>query len=186
MANLDAAMGFRALQSEAGTAPKVQAFTIEASTTVFEGTQVAVNTTGKIIAYTQSSTVLAQRCIGVAAHFRQAADASATVLVYTDPAQLYEVQSDDNTLTVIGDVVGRNFQVLNVAAGSGTTLQSTAEIDGSSGTSLSLVTGTSTARRPWQALGFSRNIQNDNATTNNTIIVRLNPGYHLFAGTGGT
>ena len=179
MANLDAPRGFRAMQNEAGTAPKLQAFTIATSTTVYEGTPVAINTTGQVVAFSVASTIISKRGIGVAAHYRSASDSSGTVAVYTDPHQLYAVQVDDNTLTVIGDVVFRNFAATLLASGNGTTLQSIAEIDGSTGTKVSVP---GTTNRPFKAVRFSGNIQNDNSTSWNEIVVQFNSQYHMGAG----
>lgn len=181
MANLDAPKGFKALQNEAGTAPKLQAFTAKSGVTIYEGTPVSLNTTGQLVAYSVATSTAAKKGLGVAAHYRVGSSAGPnTVLVYTDPHQLYEVQSDDNTLTTIGDVVYRNFKATNLSSGSGTTLQSTAEIDGSTGTSVQTITS-GTDRRPFKAVGFSRNLQNDNSTSWNKIIVQFNPSYHMGA-----
>lgn len=145
MANIDAPVGMRPVKVEYGTAPKIEKFAVTDSVAIYQGAPVCLADTGLIVAYTNTLAAAGQ-VVGVASHYVSAAQADRTLLVYTDPGQVFEMQSDDATLTAVTDYRGGLFRFVNPAAGNTTTLQSKAEIDGSSGTS---VTGaTSTAVTP--------------------------------------
>lgn len=177
MANKDLPFGFRALTNQAGTTPQAHEYTSASSVTIYEGGVMMVNTTGQVSLWDGTGTTY-QRLLGVSAHGVKKAATDRQVLIYDDPTQEYEVQIDDKSITTLGGLVGTNFAVISAASGSGTTLQSISEIDGSSGTS----TNNSTTPSPFKGMRFSENVQNSKTDTWTRIIVKMNPKNHVFAG----
>jgi len=128
--NLDAPLGFRPVANGiAGTAPRLTEYSVKAAVAIYEGDLVGINTTGQVIAYTVTDAD-AGDVIGVAAHPVTAAQSARELLVYDDPAQVYEAQADDSSLTVVADYLFMNFAAVKTT-GNTTTLQSKHEIDGS-------------------------------------------------------
>lgn len=157
MANLDAPNGFRAVENGvAGTVPRLRKYTVKASTAIYEGDLVALNSTAQVIAYTTTDAA-AGDLIGVAAHPVTSAQTDRNLLVYDDPEQVYEAQSDDNSLTAVADYLFKFVKPISTT-GNTTTLQSKHEIDGSSGTATTGVVATNIA--PLQIIGVSGAINN--------------------------
>jgi hypothetical protein len=179
MANADTPFGFRNISNEAGTASRIHEYSVAASTTIYPGTPVAINSTGQVIVYNPTATnvTMFPRCIGVAAHYRAGTDTSRILAVYDHPDAEFEVQVDDDSVSTVGDLVGQNFTGLNVASGNTTKLQSIAEIDGSTGA----VTNITTTPRPYKGLRFSSMPGQTNSTSYPKIVVKINAKNHLFA-----
>lgn len=178
MANTDFPFGLRAITNQAGTAPQMHEYTAATAGTLYEGQPVAINTTGQVVAYSGTPTG-GNRYLGVAVHHRGSSDTARTLLVYDDPEQEYEVQVDDNSVTLVGDLIGRNFSLTSISSGSGTTLQSKAEVDGSTGSTVAVTANTV---HEVKGLRFSSDPQNDlSAVSWQRIIVKFNPGAHIFA-----
>lgn len=134
MANKDFPGGMVPVRNEHGTVPKLEPFTVADSTEIFMYQPLAVNGDGLVIPLTHH---LAEdgKCIGVSSQYLSATATDREIMVYSDPEQEYEMQSDDATLTGKGATIGRLFRINNIGSGNSTTGQSTAEIDGSSGAS---------------------------------------------------
>ena len=179
MANLDAPRGYRAVANGvAGTTPRLNAYSVASGAAVFEGDIVALNASALLLPYTTTD-ALAGDIVGVAAH--HGAASATEVLVYDDPAQEYEVQSDDNSLTVVLDYTGLMFKPI-IATGNTTTLQSKHELDGSSATSIFGTAATNVT--PIMVLRKSAAINNDANVSFTRYIVKINSNAHLFGGGG--
>jgi len=177
MANIDFPAGLRAINNgKAGTAPQVNPYTLKASTAVYEGEPMAMNTTGQVVGWTATPTT-ALRFVGAAVHPLTSSTTTQSLLIYDDPDQLYEIQMDDNTVTGPGGFVGANFSFVNTTGGNTTTLQSIAELDGSTATS----GHTTTVCSPLQGIRVSTDPENDITLANARVIVKIHPLYHLFA-----
>lgn len=158
MANVDAPRGLRAIRGAYNAAPRLETFGVTAAIEIGEGQIVCLAATGLIVSYTDAL-ALAGGIIGVASHYVAAAAVERELQVYSDPAQVYEVQADDDTITNLAAFRGALFDVVNPATVS-TTLQSAlTELDGSSASS---VVGSTTALlRPLRCEGIARGIQNE-------------------------
>lgn len=178
MANKDLPFGFRALRNEAGTTPSINEYVMASSVTAYEGAIMAVNTTGNVEMF--SAAAQRQRILGAAVHPKTAVDTDRKILVYDDPRQEYEAQIDDNSVTTLGGLIGKNFIAITPASGNGTTLQSISEIDGSSGTS----TNNTTVLGVFKGLRFSSSSENTQTSTFTRIVVKINPENHVFASEG--
>ena len=165
MTNLDAPFGLRPAKTEYGTAVKMEEFAVKASVEIFEGQIICVDTTGEVVDFT---TTLADAgdVIGVAGNYVSAAASRRKIFVMTDVNQMYEMQSDDATAIVDG----RLYKILNANAGDATLLQSTSEIDGSTGTS-GLGTGPATLAHI-RVERASKTISNE-AGLNRRFLVRI-------------
>lgn len=176
MANLDAPNGLRAVENGvAGIVPRLRKYTVKASTAVYEGDIVALNGTGQVIGYTTTDAA-AGDLIGVAAHPVTAAQSDRELLVYDDPAQVFEAQADDGSLTVTSDYLFQLFKPVSTT-GNTTTLQSKHEIDASTGTGASGAAATNVA--PLQIIGVSEAINNDEAVSFTRYLVQIIPDAHL-------
>lgn len=187
MANLDAPLGFRPVRNESGNVPKLEPFQVSSGVEIFEGAPVCIDGNGEIVAYTDAL-ALAGKVIGVAAHYVSSTQTDRELHVYTDINQEYELQADDATLASKGDSIGRLFRITNPAAGNATTLQSTAEIDASSGAS---VTGTTAGTlTPIRIERESEQIGNEKNVAFSRYVVRFIPPVMLRGmatiGAGGT
>lgn len=183
MANLDAPRGYRAVSNGiAGTAPRVTKYTAKASLALGEGDLVALNSTGQVIAY-NTTDAAAGDLIGVAAHPISATLSDRSLLVYDDPEQIFEVQADDNSLTVVADYLFKCFKPV-IATLNTTTLQSKHELDGSSGTATSGAAATNVA--PIQVVGVSQAVNNTEGVSFTRYLVRIISDAHLRGIKAGT
>ena len=181
MSNLDAPLGFRAVENGvAGVVPRLRAYSAKASTAIYEGDLVAINSTGLVQGYSATDAI-AGDLLGVAAHPVTAAQTDREILVYDDPEQLYEVQADDASLTVAADYLFKLFAPVTTS-GNTTTLQSKQELDASSGSSL-FGTNTTTVR-PIQVIAVSKAINNDEAVSFTKYIVKIADNAHIRGGGG--
>ena len=147
MANKDFPGGMVPVRNEAGTTPKLESFTAAASILIYQYMPVVLNGDG-LVAIATHALLEDGLGIGVAAHTVSATATDRSILVYTDVDQEYEMQSDDTTLTGKGAAIGRLFRITSIGSGNATTLQSTAEIDGDTGASVTGGTGNGTDVTP--------------------------------------
>ncbi len=176
MANTDFPNGMKAVRAEYGTAPERRKYTVKASTEIFENAPVCLNTTGALVAYT-TTLALAGQIAGVANEYISTTQTDRSLFVLDDPNQVFEMQSDDATLTVLTDWLGKLFNFVNPTTGSATLFHSKAEIDGSSGTS---VLGTlATTIQPIQIVEQSDQIGHTQDSTNSRFYVRFMPQVHF-------
>lgn len=177
MANIDSPNGMRAVRAKYGTAPERQKFLVKASTEIFEGAPVCFNTTGNIVAYTTTLAIKGM-VAGVADEYVAAAQADRSIYVYHDANQLFEMQSDDNSLTALTDYLGKLFTFTNATTGHSTLLHSKAEIDGNTGTS---VQGTAATNiQPIQIVKESEDIGNAKKILHSRYQVKFIPKVHAF------
>lgn len=178
MANLDSPFGFRPINNgTAGTAPRLTKYSVKASTAIYEGDLVGINTTGAIIGYTTTDAD-AGDIVGVAAHHVAAAATDRSLLVYDDPEQLFEAQADDNSLTAVGDYLFKYFAAVKTT-GNTTTLQSKHEIDGNT------ATATLAANNVVQVVGRSLAIDNTSNVSYTRYICRIIPQAHIRSASAG-
>jgi hypothetical protein len=175
LANTDAARGLQPVNNPYGTVPILEKFTVTASTSIYQGQPVALADTGLIVAASHTN-ALTGSWIGVAAHGVTSAQTDKTLLVYSDPLQEFEMQSDDDSLTLITDYKGALFRVTGIATGSVTLLHSKAEIDGSSATGVSGKTNTDVT--PLRIERISSQINNEAALSWTRYIVKIIPPVH--------
>jgi hypothetical protein len=183
MANLDAPNGFRAVENGvAGIVPRLRKYVVKAATAIYEGDLVALNSTAQVVGYTTTDAA-AGDLIGVAAHPVTAAQSDRDLLVYDDPAQVFEVQADDASLTVAADYLFKCFKPV-ATTGSTTLLQSKQELDASTGTAASGAAATNVA--PLQVIGVSEAINNVQGVSFTRYLVQILPDAHLRGAKAGT
>ena len=175
MANLDAPLGFNPIRNPFGTTIPSDPYEVTASQGVAPGTICYLTDAGTIQAYT-GTTLGAKAIIGAAMGSVASGATLRDVEVANHPDQEYEVQSDDNTLTLITDLIGANFAGVNIATVHTTLIQSRGEINGNTGTSIN----SATAIRPFRGLRFSRAADDDAAQSFNNIVVKVNSFNHIF------
>ena len=176
MANIDAAYGFRPVRSKSGDGEiQMGSYEVAAAyaTALFEGCPVMRTTDGTIVLWATTNKLL-----GFAAQERPGAatTANTTFLVYDDPDQVFAVQVDDNTIVDEGDIANLAFGIITPGSGVALTGKSIAELDGDSGLlppTLTLV---------MFGLRLSRAIDDDPATINNSVYVKIAPGAHELSG----
>lgn len=144
MANRDTPMGLRVLRNANGDFPPVQKFTTGA-TVIYEGQLVFLRDDGKVIGVTGTylGVTTALDILGVAQHHKAASASVSEVLVSLDlnVGQRYVVQADDATITALTDCLGANFALVNASGGVAATGQSICELDGDTGTSSAVASG---------------------------------------------
>jgi len=185
--NLDAPMGFRALENGvAGVVPRLRKYTVAASTAIYEGDIVALNASGLVIAYTTTDAIGGD-LIGVAAHHVPSGGAGPSsdlgIHVYDDPEQIFEVQANDDSLTVHVDYAFKMFGVVKTT-GNTTTLQSKHELNDATG---GAIFGTNTTTvRPIQVIAKSTNPTNTVSATASwaKFNVKIHQNAHLRGGGG--
>jgi hypothetical protein len=181
MANLDGAKGFSPLRAPYGCEIPVEEFTAVTGITVYPGQILYLSATGEVDIWTGTATGRTS-LLGAAVGYLPSTESDRSILVAHDPAQEYEVQTDDNSVTVVADVVGENFGATNLTSVNATTLRSLAEIDGSD----SGVTNNSTSIRPFRALRVSRNQEgSDLSSSYANIVVRINSANHHYTADAG-
>jgi len=177
MANTDRPNGLKPVRVKYGTAPEITTDTAKTGQTFYEGMIICRNTTGLLIPPTTTH-IAAGNIIGVSAQYKATTSSDSSLTYYSDPAQEYVVQSDDNSLTVAGDYKDVLFMVVNLKTGNTTTLQSKCELDGSSGSSTAGVQA-ATDISPLHCLGIYGGIGNTAAVSYTRYIVKIAPCYHL-------
>jgi len=177
MANIDSPNGMRAVVAKYGTAPRRRKYIVKASTAIYEGAPVCLNTTGNIVAYT-GTLAIAGQVVGVADEYVSTTRTDRSIYVLDDSQQLFEMQSNDASLTLLTDYLGKLFQFTNATTGHTTLLHSKAEINGSVGTSVQGTLATQIwpimIERESQAIGNTKKI------LHSRYQVRFIPKVHVF------
>jgi hypothetical protein len=172
MANKDFPGGMVPVRNESGTAPKLEAFTAADSIEIGMYAPLVLDGDGKVALATHAL-LEDGKGIGVSAQYLSSTATDREILVYSDPDQEYEMQSDDATLTGAGAAIGRLFRITNITSVNSTTLQCTAEIDGDTGASVTGGTGDGTDVTPIRIERVSTAINNSPYTLNGRFIVRF-------------
>ncbi len=150
MANQDFPSGLSAVKNRNGSAPEVSILDC-VTTVLYEGALAFLSNTG-LVGMAPATTITsahAKDIIGVFAQGKAAGAVScegsiSKVMVYTDPEQLYVIQSDDDTTASLTSTIGRVFPIVATQAstGNGTHVRSIAELDGSAGAAFAMDNGT--------------------------------------------
>lgn len=182
MANTDAPFGLRPVNNAYGTAPTIREYEADTARHIYQGQLVnfitgTAGTADKVEGWDGSTATLLYA--GVAAHYLASTSSDRKLLVYTDMDQEYEIQVDDDSLADNADFVGVLFDVVNGDAGSSTTLQSTAELDGDSGTA------THSNAVYLQGVRKVSDPDVDYSSANPRVIVKIHPLSHAFGGDDG-
>jgi hypothetical protein len=181
MANLDGAKGFSPLRNPYGNEIPCEEFTAAATNVIYPGQILFQNASGLVRVWSGTATGY-QQLVGAALGFKTAADADRKILVAHAPDQEYEVQTDDNTCTVVADCVGANFEGTNLTSVSTTRGISIAELDGSTATTVN----TSTTIAPFRCIRISRAIEGSDVSTSWTrVVVRINDANHYLSANAG-
>lgn len=192
MAQLDFPSGLRALRNVNGSAPRVQVMDC-VTTVLYDGALALLSSTGLVSMPTASTmtSALAKKIVGVFAQGKAAGAAScegskSKVLVYTDPQQLYEIQSDDATVSTLAKSIGGVFPLVATSANAGntTTLRSTSEIDGSA--VAATVFSNTTNTEFLQCIAIKKVIDDVANASWRKLVVKISPKAHIYeAGLGG-
>jgi len=141
MANQDFPSGLMAVKNRNGSASEISILDC-VTTVLYEGALAFISSTGLVgmCSATTITSTLARDIIGVFAQGKAAGAVScegsiSKVMVYTDPEQLYVIQSDDDTTASLTSTIGKVFPVVAATANTGnaTFLRSNCELDGSHG-----------------------------------------------------
>lgn len=178
MANANTPFGLCAVKPKYGTAPERKKYTVKASTTIYERHPVCLNTTGELVAYTNTLAAAGQ-VAGVIDQTILAADTDRTAYVLDDPKQQYEIMSSDDSLTVLTDWLGKIFRFTNLSTNNTTLQYSKTMLDGSTGTSV--VTLSAASICPIVAVRQSDQIGHTDNTTYNRFVVEFIPQVHYLA-----
>lgn len=181
MSNLDGAKGFSPLRHPYGNETPVEEFTAAATNVIYPGQILYQNASGLVRVWTGTATGY-QQLVGAAAGALAAATADRKILVTNAPGQEYEVQTDDNTVTVVADCVGANFEGTNLTSVSAVRGISIAELDGSTATTINQ----STTIAPFRCVRVSRAIEGSDVTATWTrLVVVINPANHYLTANAG-
>jgi hypothetical protein len=185
MANIDFPSGLRPLINRNGSNPEVRVMNCVA-TVIYEGALAFLSSTGLVGMCSSSviTSVLKRDIVGVFAEGRAAgADGAEGVTnlirVYTDPEQLYVIQTDDDTVSAVTDAIGRNFTPLAVNSGNSTTLRSICEIDGNTGA----VSAPRAVAQTLQCVGVQKGPEIDALPLSSSwtkLIVKIVPSAHIY------
>ncbi len=181
MANIDAPKGFVPVRNPLGTTTPVMEFQVTASQTVGIGTIVYLTAAGTVQAWDGTTTGVGT-LIGAALNHVKSSDTDRTVKVAYDPNQEYEVQTDDNSITAIGDLIGSNFPGVNMTSVNSTTGLSQAELDASAASASNDLT---TNLNPFRGLRLVTSNDNDVSLANNRVIVKINSINHFMTADAG-
>ena len=110
MANIDSPNGMRAVKAKYGTAPQRRKYLVKATTTIYENAPVCLNTTGNIVAFT-TTLAIAGQVVGVADQYVASGATDRSIYVLDDVEQIFEMQSDDNSITALTDFLGKLFSI---------------------------------------------------------------------------
>jgi hypothetical protein len=139
---------------------------------------------------TTISSTLAKNIVGVFAEGKaagaEAAEGSKSkILVYTDPNQLYEIQSDDDTTSTITGTIGLIFPIVAAAANTGnaTLVRSNSEIDGDA-SAVTAMNNTTNAEI-LQVLQVKKQIDDTATGSWRKFVVRLVPKAHMHNNNSG-
>jgi hypothetical protein len=186
MAQADFPRGLQALRNVNGSAPTVQALDC-VTTVLYEGALAFMSSTGLVRMCTSSvmSSALAKTIVGVFAQGKAAGAASAEgslskVLVYTDPNQLYEIQTDDASVSTVAGSIGAVFPMVSGQANTGnaTHVRSNMEIDGS-GAAAAPMDNTTNAEI-FQCVAIKKAIDDAAASSWRKLVVRITPRANVY------
>ena len=181
MSNLDGAKGFSPLRNPYGNEIPVEEFTAAATNVIYPGQILYQNASGLVRVWTGTATGY-QQLVGGAVGAKSAADADRKILCSHAPDQEYEVQTDDNSVTVVADCVGANFEGTNLSAVSAVRGISLAELDGSTATTINQ----STVIAPFRCIRVSRAIEGSDVSASWTrVVVRINAANHYLSANAG-
>ena len=174
MANIDAQLGLRPVQSKYGTVPRISEYTRSSTGVIYEGALVYLAEAGFAV-YNGTTAAQETSIIGVTAHPVAANDTDA--LIFDDPDQLYMVQADGNAITTAAAALvaqGRYCNLVSHTAGNTLTGQSKIELDTSE------VTSVRAAHDVVQLVRLSSDPKNDVTAANEKWIVKLCPAVTLY------
>ena len=184
MANIDFPSGLRPIRNVNGDFPPAESMD-SVSTVLYKGQLAILSTTGLVGGPGTSiiTSTIAKKCVGVFAEYKAAGAAGpdgsiAKSLVYSDPDQLYVIQSDDSTTSNLTTTIGRNFELTGMNAGDSLG-NSTGEINGDTGTSIT----TSSVAKVVQLVAVQKDINNVLAASTSwtDFVVKINPKFHIRA-----
>ncbi len=173
MANVDFPAGLRPVgNGKAGTAPQMRPYTRSSTGVIYEGDplQLAIAHTGPEV-FNGTTAADALRMLGSAAHYVGASDTE--IFVYDDPDQEYLIQGDSLVATPFG-AIGKVCNLLNMATGNATTLQSKCELDSSELTSVYAAGDVLQVVRLWKSE------DNDQDALNAKWVVKIRSDCHVF------
>lgn len=191
MANVDFPSGFKALRNRNGSFPEIMVMDC-VTTVLYDGALAFLSNTGLVQLMTSSvvSSTLAKRIAGVFANGKAAGAVGAEgskskIRVYTDPDQLYSIQTSTNALDTITEVIGVNVAVWNANGGNSTNVRSITELNGAEVSSVAC--GSATNAEICQILQVEKGIGNSLAASTSwtRFVVRLNGPAHLQRSAGG-
>ena len=174
MANIDAQLGLRPIQSKYGTAPQITSYTRSTTGIIYEGQLLFQDTTGPDT-YNGTTAAQSYNILGVAAHY--VASAETEMKVFDDVDQLYEIQADANAITTVvlaREAAGKYCNLVSNTAGNTLTGQAKTELDTSE------VTGVQAAHDVVQLIRLSSDPSNDVTLANEKWIVKINPNVHIY------
>ena len=185
MANLDFASGLSAVKNRNGSSPEISILDC-VTTVLYEGALAFLSNTG-LVGMAPASTITSAQAKDIIGVFAQGKAAGAVscegsiskVQVYTDPEQLYVIQSDDNTTASLTSTIGRVFPIVATQAGTGnaTHVRSLAELDGSAGAAFSMDSGTNA--EILQCIKIHKVIGDTAAGSWRKLVVKIVPKSHI-------
>lgn len=176
MANADNADGFRPTLGAGGSAGHlVREFDVAAGYAVVIGKHgLVMMNAGSIERAVAVPGAADEMIVGSAVHDVQATGVARKILVYCDPLQQFEVQTDDgNAITTAAGFVGKSYAII-LGSIDANTQQSTSEIDESS------ASGPATTTLWLHCVGVSPRQGNEVATEFTRVLVQIVPEVHLY------
>ena len=171
MANINWPAGLRPVSNgKGGTAPRMRPYTRSTTGIVYEGDPVHLAATGPAV-FNGTTAADALRMLGAAAHYIGVSDTE--LFVYDDPDQEYVIQGDSAVGTPIG-AISKVANLLNMATGNATTLQSKCELDTSELTSVYAAGDVLQVVRLWNAE------DNDQDAADAVWVVKVRSDCHVF------
>lgn len=178
--NPNSPFGFRIIRNENGDFPQISTRTASSGILLPAGGIAYLRTDGTVGLMSVVSTLAGRRILGPILTPVSASATTRTIKICEDPNVEMEVQLDDGSVVSIDGLIGRNFAGASLTSSNGTLRESIATLDASTGTS---IIGTAVADyRPFRAIRFSREVQNDSSQSFARVIVKINHMYHAFGG----
>ncbi len=176
MANFDNADGFRPTLGVGGSgAHLIREFDVAAGYGVVIGKHgLVMMNAGSIERANAVPGSADEMIVGSAVHDVQATAVARKILVYCDPLQLFEVQTDDgNTITTAAGFVGKSYEII-LGGIDANTQQSTSEINEDT------AAGPASTTLWLHCVGISPRQGNDVATEFTRVLVQIVPEVHLY------
>ena len=174
MANIDAQLGLRPVQSKYGTVPQIRSYTRSSTGVIYEGALLYQGILGPAV-YNGTTAAQSYNILGVAAHYVGAAETE--MKVFDDVDQIYEIQADANAITTVviaREQAGKYCNLVSNTAGNSLTGQSKCELDTSE------VTGVQAAHDVVQLIALSTDSANDVTLANEKWHVKINPKEQIY------